>query len=193
MGNFSNAKAITFFDTETTHLDPTKSAILQISIITDWEDGKTDRWSTKIKPRDLELHHASSEALSICNYKENDWEDAPYFEDVAHTIAKKLRWGPVVAHNAQFDIAHLKATFKRRGWREPKRDEKFDDSKKLFRFGYPVIDTCALAYLYLPTDRQNLNEVRKHLGISEERAHDAITDTEDCRQLFYHIIGQTCK
>ena len=193
MGNFSNAKAITFFDTETTGLDPLNSAILQISIITDWEDGTTDTWSTKIKPRDLEMRYASSEALKICDYNDEDWEDAPYFEDVAHTIAKKLRWGPIVAHNVQFDIAHLKASFARRGWLEPKRDERFDDNKKLFRFGYPVIDTCALAYLYLPTERQNLNAAREYIGINQDRAHDAITDTEDCRQLFYHIIGQTCK
>lgn len=193
MGNFANAKAITFFDTETTSLDPTRSAILQISIITDWEDGTTDTWSTKIKPRDIELEYASAEAIKICKYSDEEWEDAPFFEDVAETIAKKLRWGPIVAHNAAFDIAHLKASFMRRGWREPERDERFDDNKKLFRFGYPVIDTCALAYLYLPTERQNLNAAREYLEISQDRAHDAITDTEDCRQLFYHIMGQTCK
>ena len=38
LGNLTTAKAITFLDIETTHLDPSKSAILSISIITDWED-----------------------------------------------------------------------------------------------------------------------------------------------------------
>ena len=191
MGNFTTAKAITFLDTETTHLDPKRGAILQISIITDWEDGRSDKWSTKIKPRDVELQYASEEALKICNYNEDKWEDAPYFEDVAHTIAKKLRWGPVVGHNISFDIAHLKASFERRGWREPKRDERFDDVEKLFRVGYPVIDTCALAYLFMPTERQNLDTLREALNIDLNRAHDAETDTEDCRQLFYHIIKNT--
>lgn len=189
--NITNCKAITFLDVETTHLDPSKSAILQISIITDWTGGKTDVWSTKIKPRDLEIHHASQEALDVCKYSDDEWVDAPSFEDVAHTIAKKLRWGPIVAHNAQFDINHLNASFKRRGWREPKNNEYFDDEKKLFRTGYPIIDTCALAYLYLPTDKQNLNEVREYLEIDKDRAHDAVTDTEDCRTLFYHIINKT--
>ena len=127
-------------------MSPKKAAILQISIITDWEDGRTESWSTKIKPRDVELRYASPEALKVCNYNDADWEDAPSFEEVAHIIAKKLRWGPIVAHNAQFDVAQLKASFERRGWREPKRDERFDDEKKLFRVGYPVIDTCALSY-----------------------------------------------
>ena len=191
MGNFTTAKAVTFLDTETTHLSPKKAAILQISIITDWEDGRTESWSTKIKPRDVQLRYASPEALKVCNYNDADWEDAPSFEEVAHIIAKKLRWGPIVAHNAQFDVAQLKASFERRGWREPKRDERFDDEKKLFRVGYPVIDTCALSYLFMPTERQNLDTMREALEIDKSRAHDAVTDTEDCRQLFYHIITNT--
>jgi DNA polymerase III epsilon subunit-like protein len=189
--NITNCKAITFLDVETTHLDPSKSAILQISIITDWTGGKTDTWSTKIRPRDLELEYASSEALDICNYSDKEWDDAPSFEDVAQTIVEKLMWGPIVAHNAQFDIKHLTSSFQRRGWYEAKRNENIAKGNKLFRFGYPVIDTCALAYLYLPTDRQNLNEVREFLDIDKSRAHDAVTDTEDCRTLFYHIINKT--
>ena len=130
MANLSSARSVTFFDVETTSLDPKKSAILQISIITDWEDGSQDVWTTKIKPRDMELKFASPEALNICHFHYDDWLDAPSFEDVAETISKKLAWGPVVAHNAQFDVAHIKASFERRGWREPKRNEKFDASKK---------------------------------------------------------------
>ena len=52
MGNLTTAKAITFFDVETTSLDSSKSAILQVSIMTDWEDGNQDAWTTNIKPRD---------------------------------------------------------------------------------------------------------------------------------------------
>ena len=189
MGNFLTAKSFTFFDVETTHLDPSRSAILEIAIITDWEDGNREVWSTKIKPRDLELEHASSDALKICNYTYEDWDEAPYFEEVADTIAKKLRWGPVIAHNAQFDVNHLTASFKRRGWREPDFNEKFEEGKKLFRVGYPVIDTCALAYLFVETERQNLQALRKYYEISDVGAHSALKDTEDCATLFYNIIG----
>ena len=44
MGNLKDSKSITFFDVETTSLDPSKSAILQITIITDWDNGKKDVW-----------------------------------------------------------------------------------------------------------------------------------------------------
>ena len=189
MTNLGSAKAVTFLDVETTHLDPTRSAILQISIITDWENGNQDVWTTKIQPRDMEIEFASSEALNVCNYVYEDWLEAPFFEDVAETIAKKIAWGPIVAHNAQFDVAHLKASFERRGWREPDRNERFDAKQKLFKIGYPVIDTCALAFMFLPTERQNLNALREHFGINTDRAHSADTDVEDCRTIFYNIIN----
>jgi len=193
MGNLTSAKAITFFDVETTHLDPMKGAILQISIITDWSDGDTDTWTTKIKPRDIELEYASPEALTICNYSEEAWADAPSFEEVAETIAKKLAWGPIVGHNVQFDIAHIKKAFERRGWRAPEFKERFDVSKKMFKVGYPAIDTCALAFLFLPTERQNLNELRSHFMISTDRAHAADTDAEDTRTIFYNIVNSVMK
>jgi DNA polymerase III epsilon subunit-like protein len=191
MGNFTNAKATTFFDIETTHLDASKSAILEISIITDWESGSTDKWTTKIKPKPVELEFASEEALKICGYNEADWEDAPTFEEVADTIAKKLRFGPIIAHNIDFDVDHLTAVFQRYGYKKWTRDAKETD--KTYSFGYPKIDTCALSYLFLPTDRQNLDTLREHLNIESEGAHTAGKDVDDCRQVFYHIISNTIK
>tara|TARA_X000001388_G_scaffold40633_1_gene28588 strand:+ start:732 stop:1313 length:582 start_codon:yes stop_codon:yes gene_type:complete len=189
MGNLASAKAVTFLDIETTHLDPAKSAILQICFITDWEDGRQDVWSTKIKPKTIELSFASEDALKICGFKEDDWADAPSFNDVAHEIIKRLTWGPLVAHNINFDLAHIRAVFNRYGWSEVD-DVKQLEGKKNFKIGYPIIDTCALSYLFLPTERQNLQVLREHFDMSQEGAHDAIKDTEDCRQIFYNILSE---
>ena len=189
MGNFTTAKAITFLDIETTHLSPKQSAILEISIITDWENGNTDKWTTKIKPKPVELQFASKEALAVCGYNEEAWETAPSFEDVAEKIASKLRYGPLVAHNISFDISHLTAVFERYKYQPWSRS--IAEDVKTYSFGYPKIDTCALAYLFLPTERQNLDTLREHLDISSEGAHTAGKDTEDCRQVFYHIISNT--
>tara|TARA_B100000900_G_C20594278_1_gene722768 strand:+ start:37 stop:639 length:603 start_codon:yes stop_codon:yes gene_type:complete len=187
MGNLTTARSVTFFDVETTHLDPTRSTILSISILTDWEDGSTEVWSTKIKPKNVEMNFASKEALQICKYDQKEWENAPTFEEVAPTIADKLKWGPLVGHNIQFDIAHLTAVFNRYGWKKSDRGTR--ENEKCYRFGYPCIDTCALAYIFLPTERQNLNALREHFDIDVSRAHDSETDVEDCRHVFYSIIS----
>jgi len=189
MGNLTTAKAITFLDIETTHLDPKQSAILSISIVTDWDNGKQDVWTTKIKPKDIELKYASKEALEVCHYSDEEWKDAPSFEDVAETIANKIKYGPLVAHNINFDIAHLKASFFRRGWEETKPGEKYGSGNKKFNPGYPLIDTCALAYIFLPTDRQNMTALREHFKMSKEGEHTAEKDVMDCREIFYKIIG----
>ena len=190
MANISSSKAVTFFDIETTHLDPKRSAILSISIITDWDGGKQDVWTTKIKPKEVEMKFASEEALKVCGYSEEEWSDAPALEEVAGEIVNRLMWGPLVAHNIQFDVSHIRAVLKRYGYTEADRGEKITKDNKLFKIGYPLIDTCALAFLFLPTERQNLNTLREHFGIDTSRAHAADTDVEDCREIFYRIIDQ---
>lgn len=189
MGNLASAKSVTFLDIETTNLDHSKSAVLQICIITDKENGEQEEWSTKIKPREIELEFADPEALKICNYTQEAWADAPYFEEVAETIADKLAWGPLVAHNIKFDVSHIVAAFKRRGWKELGRNESYYDAKNKYKMGYPLIDTCALAYLFTGSDRQNLNALREFYDIPLEGAHDAVKDTKDCRSVFYEIIS----
>ena len=190
MGNLTTAKSITFFDVETTHLDASRSAILSISIITDWEDGKQDVWSTKIKPKPIELEFASKEALEVCKYSEEEWENAPSFESVAYEIIKRLMWGPIVGHNVQFDVSHVKAALNRYGYKETRGRQKVTADNRMYKIGYPQIDTCALSCIFLPTERQNLNALREYYDISLDRAHESMTDTEDCRQIFYNIIGQ---
>ena len=189
MGNLATAKSVTFLDIETTHLDPKKSAILQICFITDWEGGQQDVWSTKIKPKDIELSFASKDALKVCNYSDDEWQDAPSFQEVAPEISKRLTWGPLVAHNINFDLSHIRYVFKRYGWTEVDRVAELEKEKR-FKVGYPIIDTCALAYLFLPTERQNLNELREYFDISGAGEHEAVKDTQDCRQVFYSIIGE---
>jgi len=188
MGNLTTAKAITFIDTETTHLDSSRSTILSISIITDWDDGRQDKWTTKIKPKELEMEFASEEALKVCMYSSKEWNDAPSFEEVAPEIAKRIMWGPIVGHNVQFDVRHLESVFKRYGYKAANRNERVEKGNKRYKIGYPQIDTCALAYLFLPTEKQNLNHLREHFNISLERAHAADTDAEDCRTVFYKIM-----
>ena len=147
MGNITNAKAITFLDIETTHLDNSKSAILSISIITDWDGGKQDVWTTKIKPKDIEMQFASKEALEVCMYSEEEWADAPSFKEVAPEIAKRLMWGPLVAHNIQFDVGHIRSVFKRYGYREAQRNERVENGNSLYKIGCRTVFYKIMEYV----------------------------------------------
>jgi hypothetical protein len=46
-----------------------------------------------------------------------------------------------------------------------------------------------LAYIFLPTERQNMTALREHFDITKEGAHTAEKDVKDCREIFYKIVG----
>ena len=162
-------------DTETTGLDPARSAILEIAIIV-WEDGRrAERFHTKIKPTDAELSLAQRRALEINGYasRPQDWDDAPTFVEVAPEIARLLDGCTPVGHNVQFDIGMLRANLKRHGFRG--------------RVPYPAIDTITLVMEHLfplGLERASLDSVREFLRWSSVGAHTAAKDAEDTLALF---------
>tara|TARA_R110001592_G_scaffold188358_2_gene433470 strand:+ start:8130 stop:8708 length:579 start_codon:yes stop_codon:yes gene_type:complete len=187
MGNITDYRTITYFDVETTSLDASKGEIIQICIVTEDADGNLDEWSTKIRPR-LKPGTYQREALKINNFKPKEYIDAPIFEDVADKIIEKLRWGPIVAHNAQFDISFIESNLDRyTDWKKGSRTD-FDD--RTYRLGYPVIDTVSLSYLLIDTERQNLMALREHLGIEKDGGHEAVKDVMDCRTVFWACLGK---
>ena len=186
MGNITDFRTITFFDTETTSLDPTRGEIIQVAILTEDGNGKLREWSTKVKPKLLPGTYQQA-ALDINGYNSEDWAEAPTIEEVAEEIVDRLRWGPLVAHNANFDIRFLENVLTRdAGWTPGNRTDLYE---KTFRFGYPVIDTVALAYLMIPTERQNLMALREHFDISKEGGHEAVKDCHDTRHVFWHCVS----
>ena len=68
MANIADYRTITYFDVETTSLDPTRGEIIQICIVTEDREGNLDEWSTKIRPRLQEGTYDRS-ALKINGFK----------------------------------------------------------------------------------------------------------------------------
>ncbi len=185
MANITDYRTITYFDVETTSLDPKTGEIIQICILTEDQDGNLNEWSTKIRPR-LKPGTYQKSALKVNGFKPKEFIDAPIFEDVADQIIEKLRWGPIVAHNASFDVDFIKSNLDRyTDWKPGNRTEY---SEKTYRLGYPVIDTVALAYLLVPSERQSLMSLREHFNIETSGGHEAIKDVHDTRQVFWHCL-----
>ena len=190
MANITDYRTITYFDVETTSLDPSKGEIIQICILTEDDSGNLEEWSTMIRPR-LQEGTYSREALKINNFDPKQYIDAPIFEDVADTIIDKLRWGPIVAHNSSFDISFIESNLSR--YTDWKAGNRTDPSQKIYRLGYPVIDTVALSYLLIPSERQNLMALREHLDICTAGSHEAIKDVYDCRTVFWTCLEKCMK
>jgi len=162
-------------DTETTGLDPARSAILEIAILV-FEDGeRVGRFYTKIQPTKEELAMSSRKALEINGYlkRPEDWDGAPYFEQVAADIEETLDGAVAVGHNVSFDVEMVRHNFRRHGYRG--------------RVPWAKIDTITLVREHLfriGLDRSSLDSVRRFLRWSSIAAHTAAKDAEDTAALF---------
>jgi DNA polymerase III epsilon subunit-like protein len=94
-------------DIETTGLDPSADRVIEFAAC----DQGGIEFATLVDPRD-EVEAAGPHGLTLA-----DLEGAPAFESIAWRIRKVLASRVVVAHNASFDLAFLRAEFQRIGRR----------------------------------------------------------------------------
>ena len=172
-------KILAFVDTETTGLDvsPTGAEVIEFTVILERNGKVIDRVSHKIKPSRIENAHPR--ALEINGYSEKNWENAIDKETACFLIESLLcnkKNLVIVGHNVAFDKNGLNALLEECG------------SKK--RVTHRVFDTQALVYEHL-TDlglqSTSLDSVREFLGWSQDNAHTAQKDTDDCRKLFHKL------
>jgi len=174
-----------FFDTETTSLDYQTGEIIKFAVLEEDSNGNVREESFRIKPSLKEGSYQKA-ALRINRYAPELWQDAITWTEAAPRIVECLSgWNPIIAHNALFDIQFIESALLRSGW---KRGQRTDIDAKVFRLGYPVIDTVALAWMCLDTDRQNLMALREHLDIPKEGGHEAVKDVQDTRVVFWNCV-----
>lgn len=173
---------LVFVDTETTGLDVfSGQELLSIAVITEYADGRIERWESLIRPENLEV--ASEKALKINGYTDALWGNAPSFDEVAPEILSRLEYGGgkiVVGHNVQFDMTFIRESLRRSGYE--------------YRLAYPMIDTITLAHEHLqPVGLRSmqLDQIRKMMGWSLEGAHTAMTDAETARRLYHTLIRRS--
>jgi DNA polymerase-3 subunit epsilon len=110
----SSAAGFAVMDVETTGLSPARDRVLELAIVRTDEDGNVvDEWVSRFNPE------GPVGATHIHGIRSEDVAGAPLFRDVAREIATRLSGVPIVAHNAKFDLAFLRAEFDAAGWDLP--------------------------------------------------------------------------
>ncbi|HEX5863518.1 MAG TPA: 3'-5' exonuclease, partial [Casimicrobiaceae bacterium] len=104
----STSTPLAFLDVETTGLSPTENRIAEIGVV--MVDGaRVERWTTLVKT----LRRREASSSTAC--EPDAVYDAPSFRNIAADLAQRLSGRLLVAHNARFDHAFLKAEFDRVG------------------------------------------------------------------------------
>lgn len=99
---------LAFVDVETTGLSPAENRIAEIGVVT-VDGGRVERWTTRVKTV------RSRESASLIVAEPESEYNAPSFGSIATELAQRLSGRLLVAHNARFDHAFLRAEFDRVG------------------------------------------------------------------------------
>src|SRR5262249_18267163 len=165
----TGGRRVAFIDTETTGVNPAADRIIEIGV--GIADGPTPQERTVL------LNPRTPRALSSRLLQELGAEKAralPRFSEVAESLLQHLGNGLLVAHNARFDYAFLKAEFERAG----------------IHFQAEVVCSLALSRkLYGNSDRHDLASLADRHGLTPDVRHRALPDARAVSELwqrFHH-------
>ncbi|MGX2944027.1 helicase C-terminal domain-containing protein [Enterococcus alishanensis] len=156
-------------DIETTGTDPKTDRIIQFGCVLVENGEIVSRFATDINPD----QRISSQIQHLTGISNQRVAKAPYFEDVAVTIANFLSDTIFVAHNIYFDYTFL--------------------SNELVRCGLPEltspgIDTVELAQIFMPTALSfRLKDLAEELAFSHKNPHQADSDAEVTAELLINL------
>lgn len=167
---------VTFFDLETTGLDPRKGhRILEVAgvRITDGVIRTEETFSSLVNPeRDIPW-----EARKVNNISEEDVKDAPGIDTVLPQFLEFAKGTVLIAHNAAFDYGFLEV-------------------EKEFCWGFIELPECLcsmkLSQSLYPTEfRHSLDVLTKKFGLVLPAArHRALADTLLAAEVFLQMIDQ---
>lgn len=163
------------FDTETTGLDPlTGDRVVEFAAIELENDLPTSRsFHRLIHPqRDI-----PDEVVRIHGITNEHVRDAPRFEEVVDDILAFLGDGPLIAHNAPFDIGFMNAELAR--VKRPALDR------------VRMVDTLVLAKARFPGMPNSLDALCRRFGIdlSERTRHNALLDCKLLAEVYVELTG----
>lgn len=158
-------------DVETTGLSPRQNRIIELAVVrVDGQGDFVDEWSTRFDPE------GPIGATHIHGITQADVASAPLFRDVVKGLIPYISGIPIVAHNARFDLAFLRAEFQRAGWDAP---------------WLPAFCTLDGSREYLPAlDRRRLADCCWAAGVPLENAHSALGDARATAALLRFYLSR---
>ena len=156
-------------DVETTGLSPKNDRVVELAVVRVDQHGQVvDEWTTRFNPE------GPVGATNIHGITQADVANAPLFRDVAASIVPHIAGLPIAAHNARFDLAFLRAEFRRAGWDVP---------------WLPAFCTLDGSHHYLPgLDRRRLVDCCWGARIPLQDAHSALGDARAAAALLRHYF-----
>lgn len=156
-GASAAAPVFAVIDVETTGLSPASSRVLELAVVlTDHVGRPVWEWSGRFNPE------GPVGATHVHGITGEDVADAPRIRERLDHITQALNGRVVVAHNAGFDVAFLRAEYERAGWDMP---------------WVPTICTMQAGRVYLPNlHRHRLGDCCEACGVQLTDAHSALGD-----------------
>ncbi|WP_402464177.1 exonuclease domain-containing protein [Isoptericola aurantiacus] len=161
--------AYSVIDVETTGLSPRQDRILELAVVRlDHEGSVIDEWSTRFNPE------GPVGATHIHGITDGDVASAPLFREQSRDVALLLGGSTVVAHNARFDLAFLRAEYLRSGWELP---------------FLPAYCTLQGSHHYLPhLERRRLADCCAAADVRLTDAHSALGDARATGRLMNRYL-----
>ena len=157
-------------DVETTGGDPKSERITEIAIILHDGEKVLDEFSSLINP-EIAIPDFITRITGIDN---SLVRDAPKFYEVARQVVEITEGAIFVAHNSRFDYSFVQKEFRRLG----------------YTFSRKQLCTVKLSRKLMPgLPSYSLGNLCRHLSITNDQAHRAMSDTKATVELFEHLLS----
>ena len=157
------------FDLETTGLEATKDAIIEIGACKIVDGKIRELFSTFVNPQ----RHIPKEITELTSITDEMVKDAPTINYVLPDFYKFCYNSTMVAHNIAFDIGFIHAISK----------------KYAYKFDNPEMDTMEMARRKLPgLKNYKLGTIVERLNIKLDNAHRAINDATATAKVFIKLM-----
>lgn len=176
MRHLKLTRPLTFFDLETTGVDPDNDRIVQLALIRVEPDGARSTYETLVNPQ----RPIPPQATAVHGISDDDVRDQPPFAGIVKRVEAMLAGSDLAGYNSiRFDGPLLQAELRRAGSELDLRAAKHLDALVIFRLMEPRNLTAAY---------------RKFCGKELVDAHSALADTEatlevlDAQVAFYDAV-----